>query len=363
MWAAISGPCTDKQQGDRKAARWANNTSNNCGSTANSEYSTANYEYYIELPPGRSYATDVIIFAPNFNCGNTTTNEQNPGGNPSGCPGSLNTTFTLYQADNTAIDDTDNPPMNNTLCGSFGAGQNGTKTFNVNTIEKNYTFNPSPGNFTNFPTSGGLVGWWRLCRISAGAPSGKYILRVNHGGGNTQGSNAYSVVATPSSPQRLCDSRTDATCPRVYAKDYLSIYAGAPGSAAVAAFFLAEIGTQHDGKKVEITLWDPAEGATQLRILAPTGANTWAPRTFDYTSSYGGPGGAAGPSGTGVSAINVSAFNFNHHLITITFTLPTAWNPPATNSWFKIEYTYGASSTDRTTWAVRVLGDPVHLID
>ena len=75
-------------------------------------------------------------------------------------------------------------------------------------------------------------------------------------------------MATPASPQLLCDARTDATCPKVYAKDYLSIYALPNGTA---NFFLAEIGQEHAGKKVTIGLWDSGEGATELRIKRPTG--------------------------------------------------------------------------------------------
>jgi hypothetical protein len=33
-----------------------------------------------------------------------------------------------------------------------------------------------------------------------------------------------------------------------------------------------------------------------------------------------------------------------------------------TKVWWKIRYTVAGSPTDRTTWSVRIIGDPVHLV-
>ena len=177
------------------------------------------------------------------------------------------------------------------------------------------------------------------------------------------GSNAFSIVATPSVAKQLCDARTDALCPKVFAKDYLSIYALPNGTA---NFFLAEIGGEHAGKKVTIGLWDSGEGATELRIKRPTGSdgNTWTDQTFDYSSTCG-PTNTAGASGTGTTSITNggAVLPFNGCLLNITFTLPSSYAPPANNEWWRIQYTYNGSATDRTTWSVSVTGDPVHLVD
>jgi len=366
LWAAVSGQCTDKVQGDRIAARYANGTNDNgCTGTLNTEYRTTNYEYYIDLPLTRSYATDVIVYHGNFmtrdngSCGAgylpaPQPNEFCPGGLAS--QPAMSTTFTLYQSDSTPLDDSDNPTMAS-VGGCVSGTGTGTRTFGPRRVsdglESNFTFNPS-SQFQN------VTGWVRLCRIPSSAPGGKYILRVRNQATtsgtatNNNGSNAFSLVATPASPQRLCDARTDATCPRVYAKDYMSVYALADGAA---NFFLAEIGREHAGKKVQIQLWDAAEGAQELRIQRPTGTNTWTEQAFNWSST------CAGCSGTNVTAINVAGFDFNNRLITIEIQLPVTYNPPTDNAWWRIYYRYGSNATDRTTWSVNILGDPVHLVE
>jgi hypothetical protein len=137
------------------------------------------------------------------------------------------------------------------------------------------------------------------------------------------------------------------------------VYALADGTA---NFFLAEIGPEHAGKTVRMTLWDSAEGATELRIKRPTGTNTWVDQTFDYAATCSGSTGA-----TTTNAVRVynggAALPYNNCLLSIEFTLPTTYSPPADNKWWRIQYTYNASATDRTTWAVEILGDPVRLVE
>jgi hypothetical protein len=368
LWAAISGLCTDKVQGDRKAAQRANLSGNNtCSGTNNSEYSNVNYAYYLELPEERTYATDVILYHANMvqylsdpACGNANQPAEGPLPNEF-CPGGIDsrplmpTTFTLYEADDTDLDDSDNDPMSVSGGCTSGTGT-GTRTFAGRTptqsAETNYTFAPA-GAFENVP------GWYQLCQIPASAPGGKYILTVNNTSStttNANGSNAFSIVATPSSPQRLCDSRTDTTCPRVYAREFLSIYAKGGGTP---EFFLAEIGPEHKGKKVRIQLWDSAEGASEIRIKRPIGTNSWTDETFSWSTT----GCSGGGSGTNVTNINVASFNFNGCLVTIEYTLPTTYSPPTDNSWWRIRYNYAPGATDRTTWSVNILGDPVHIIE
>ncbi len=368
LWAAVSGYCTDKTQGDRIAARYSNgaSASNGCTGTQNGEFNDTNYSYYIELPAGRTYDTDVLVYNGNFNvtsgCGAPAAPQPNEF-----CPGGLNglprmsTTMTLYQADGTPLDDGDNPTMASAGACSTPSSpgfDDGTKSFAPGVLENNATFTPA-GSFQNVP------GWWRICRISSAAPPGRYIMRVRNqdattgAPANTNGSNAFGIVATPATSQALCDARTNALCPKVYAKDFLSVYALANGTA---NFFLAEIGPEHAGKKVKITLWDSAEGATELRIKRPTGTNSWTDQTFSYTPTCSG---STGSTTSGVTRVynGGSALPYNNCLLTIEFTLPTSYSPPADNEWWRIQYTYSSTATDRTTWGVEILGDPVHLVE
>jgi hypothetical protein len=377
VWLAVSGRCTDKTQGDRKSSGFANGTgsTNNCAGTANAEYQDDNYLLYVDLPLTRAYDTDVLIYNGNFSMSGTCSTSATGNRTKESCPGSgtasgyMNTNFTLYASDSTVFDDTNNPAMAAVQCNtaSAPATATGARTFGPKadyTLDTNTTFNPSSANFTDTNTDGttGDSGWWNVCRIPSSMPGGRYLLRVRNSTTstnapvplteNTVGSNAFSVVANRVQSPGLCDSRTDVTCPRVYAKENLSVYATAAGTA---DFFLAEVGPQHAGKVVKINLWDPAEGATNLRIQYPTGCSSWSYQTFSWSST-------GGSSQTSVSNIPISSYTFNNQLVTITFTLPTTWNPTACNQWFRIEYTYGSTATDRTTWNLQILGDPVRLV-
>ncbi len=351
LWASINGYCTAKEQGDQRASFYATGTS--CTGTANDEYTETNYQYSIELPNVRTSNVDIIVYDGTYNEANSPADDFNPGGNSQS---DMKTTYTLYQPDPTPLDDFDNPEMTTVTdgaCTSTGAGQKGEKTFSPSSsTEGGYTFNPG----STFMTSSSS--WWLLCRIPTSAPGGRYILRVtNQGTGTTlektAGSNNFAIAATPT-PQRICDARTDATCPKVFANEYLSVRAAATSS--TANFFLSEIGKEHAGKKVVVTLWDPAEGGQTLKIRRPTASNTWTDQTFNWSST-------GGESGSNVSSIPVSSYNFNNELLTISFTLPTNYNPPTDNEWWQIAYTFASSSvTDRTTWSVNIVGDPVHLV-
>jgi len=370
LWMAISGYCTDKQQGDRIAAAYSGGPSggNGCTGAQNPEFSDVSYELYIDLPTTRAYATNVLIFNGNFSTNTGASScpsyaSRNP--TLETCPGNLAgkarqpTTFTLYRADSTPLDDTDNPTMASVNgCGTSTAGINGTKTFDARTdgnSDTNFTFNPSASLFDG---SSVWNSWWNMCTIPSTALGGRYILRVRAQASTAgvaaqnNGSNAYGVVANRSTTQALCDSRTDITCPRVYAKDYLSVFATQSG---LPQFFLAEIGPEHAGKRVLIKLWDPAEGATELRIRRPTGCSTWAYQTFDWTDGSN--------SGTGVDRINITSFSFNNRSVDISFRLPTTYSPALCNQWYQVEYAFSPGASDRTTWSLEILGDPVHLIE
>jgi hypothetical protein len=374
LYASINGYCTSKENGDQRASFYFQDLSSagsNCSSSwpLNTEYEETNYQYTIELPKTRNYATDVLIYDGSFDksSGGGLALDQDGGGSST----AMATTFVLYQPDQTPLDDFDNPRVDATpdvdvpdvSCSSSGAGRQGAVTFGPASTDTGFTF-LSSGN----STFAGSDKWWQLCRIPASALGGRYILRVTNQGTDgvtdkTQGTNNFGIVATPSSPQRICDARTDATCPKVYANEYLSVRAAATGQ--TANFFLSEIGPEHKGKKVVINLWDPAEGGKTIKIRKPTGANSWADQTFSWKATNNRPNDVNGTSGNNVDKIdlNNSTMDFNGELITISFTLPTDYNPPATNPWWQIAYTFDSSNvTDRTTWSVSIVGDPVHLV-
>jgi hypothetical protein len=247
-------------------------------------------------------------------------------------------TYSLYAADNTPLNDFDNP----LIC---------QQTFQADAA------------FSTLDYLGSRR-WNSLCTIPTNTLPGRYLLRVSNGGQLTSpegdGSNQYGVVAryTTSGGDGLCDGRTDTMCPRVYANDALSVRAAADTT--VASFYLAEIAPEHDGKKMKLELWDPGEGGSTIEFLKPSGTdgNTWTPATF----SWKGNARSGATSGTNVTSVSVASSRFNGRLIEIEIDLG-GYNPPANNLWWQIRYTFSGTVTDRTTWSARVVGDPVHLVE
>ncbi|MGN6693421.1 MAG: pilus assembly protein TadG-related protein [Aquihabitans sp.] len=243
-------------------------------------------------------------------------------------------TYTLYQADNTPLNDDDNPQ----IC---------QQTFTKDTAFDGTQYL-------------GSRRWNTLCSITTAMPSGRYILKVTNSGAARSplqdGSNQWGLVAKyATTGDGLCDGRNDTMCPRVYGKDAISVRAAA--TTTVASFYLAEILPEHAGKKLKLELYDPGEGGKTIEIMKPTGTNgnSWTPATFSWTAD-------TGTSGNNVNSLDVTNSVFNGKLVTITIDL-AGYSPPSNNDWWQIRYTFAGAVTDRTTWSARIVGDPVHLVE
>jgi hypothetical protein len=246
-------------------------------------------------------------------------------------------TYTLYAADNTPLNDEDNPR----IC---------QQTFTASTAFDGTEYL-------------GSRRWNTLCTISTTQPSGRYILQVTNSGQVknplNDGDNQWGLVAKyQTTGDGLCDGRNDAMCPRVYGKDAISVKAAA--TTQVASFYMAEIQPEHAGKKLKLELFDPGEGGNNIQIMQPSGddGNTWTPASFSWREA------TTGTSGSNVMSLDVTNNVFNGKLVEITIDL-AGYSPPTNNDWWQIKYTFttGASVTDRTTWSARIIGDPVHLVE
>lgn len=283
------------------------------------------------------YRTATLV-APTTTCTPTTVTmsedevDYNLGGS-----GAESFTYSLYGADNTPLNDGDNP----LIC---------QETFTRTTPFDGYDYL-------------GSKRWNSLCTISRTARSGRYVLRATNGGVVTNpianATNQWGLVAkyANSGVDGLCDGRNDVMCPRVYGKDAISVKAASDAN--VASFFLAEIEREHSGKKLRLQLFDPGEGGNKIEIMAPSGTNgnTWTAVPFSWTAP-----GLAG--GNNVSSVSVTNNVFNGKQLEITIDL-NGYNPPSNNQWWQIRYTFtsGVVVTDRTTWSARIIGDPVHLVE
>lgn len=379
IYAAVSGWCAPKEDGDQFLSGFDGNaplsdpadknssrvsscepTHSSSGTDEdNTEYSDKQYTYIVELPPGRSTPVDVLVWDGAY------FNTVDPLNVPANSPDSafvtvplqtITTTFRMFSPDGTPFDDDDNPEI-----GSCSGGETLPHTFLTND-RSGYDV-----------TIAGSNRWRRLCTFAPSDPAGQYFLKVNtlQGELNSAGSNGYSLMLGDGSGALFtCDSRLVATCPRVYGKDAMSLYADQTG--AQADFYLAEIDPIHAGKKMEIYLWDPGEGADKIRILDPNGNEI--PFEFETIPAKYDSGGSPvteidvspepndnpGPPNT-----RASWSKYNDRLVRIRITLPLNYTTLyGTNTWWKVRYiTSAATVTDRTTWQLRVIGDPVHLIN
>jgi len=355
FFAAINGYCSYKAQGGPFEARYqipgipsaSHGSGNACTSsrTSNGDYHEdpdPAYQYYIELPPNRSQTMYFYIYNPHEDA-------DDPTGYSSGQYST--TSFWLQAPDNTPFNDADNP-----LYGKPGSG--GSCTGSGESNPRTYTASDNDASF--FSTSG----WSRFCTFSTSAPPGKYILnvRTKDGEANSYATNAFSYLVQRSSSTTnatVCDTRTDSTCPAIYGKSWMSVYANASGSSA--NFFLAKVGPEHAGKTLKITLFDPGEGGKSIRILDP-GGNFASFRYQDMGVNGDTPGSDLGPT----TSLNVLNGTYNGKFVELTIQLPSNYASSSTFQnagwWWKIQYnTDTGSVTDRTTWGVRVIGDPVHL--
>ncbi len=334
--AAINGGCNSHANGGQREVLYLDNSPGSCsGSVANPDYQGKySYQYYIDIPASPSPGeVELYLRDPN-----------QTGGPLEIYTSDITTYFRLRAPDLTPFDDTDNP-----IYGSCGSGSR-AGTGGSSAGEYTYDFGTSEGSVNILGSSD----WDLFCRIPSGA-SGRYILEVGTKApeNNSGWTNAYAILAKPNGlGVTTCDTRVTAACPSVVATEWMSIFANVASSSS--DFYLAEIGDQHAGKTMEITLFDPGEGSQGIRIVQPGGLGYV---TFDWTSTDG-------QSGNNTTYLDVTGSKFNDDFVTLSIALPTDFIATygATDRWWKINYTAGGGITDRTTWSVEVVGDPVRLL-
>lgn len=176
------------------------------------------------------------------------------------------------------------------------------------------------------------------------------------------------------------------TCPQVFGFEHVPIYAQGTASP---LFFLASIDSRHNGKTLQVTLFDAAEGAETITLVDPDGNDatvTWEILCTTGASAGGSPCPGeneplGGRSGGPTTAVNVAGtvgeahrtFDRNHQsgkysdrLLRLSLELPADIDAAyGGETWWKIRYSPPPGDDfdgDRTTWSVKLLGDPVRLL-
>jgi hypothetical protein len=298
----------------------------------------------------------------------------------------FHTRFTVRDADTTPGDPTNNPVAR---MERFATGE---RCGDESTLQRGYECG-STGSWKKR--------WCNLATVDAPVPGGTYFvqvqtgdvkafdrhqlnsfsLRVRNGPGlATGGFMPCTIDPTDTAVSYLPD-----TCVQVHSIGWMSVFAF--GSLPRPTFFLAEVGPEHGGAVMEISLYDIGEGSVALQILDPGGTAAG----FDWMVVDEGPGdvaptggssGSVGPGGALDLRGNVSidqcgsgnpqrgpgrnsSSKYNDRLLRLRIALPgdidTAWGG---RRWWSVRYDTCAERgvSDRSTWGVRIDGEPLRLV-
>jgi hypothetical protein len=214
-----------------------------------------------------------------------------------------------------------------------------------NSVAPGCTSGPGRFDINSEASSGTYENQWRtLCTISGSVPAGIYVLRV-WTTGNLGGTNQYAVRANTSS----------GTNARVYGINDISIFTNQSGTSTLN---VAEVAAVHRGKTLELSFYDPGEDdANAFMTVKNPGGST---ATCDWVAKN--EAGSTIRSGSGSCRIQTSDGSsfFNGLWVTAQVDIPDAYTC-TTNFWWKMEIT-NSQPHDRTTWAARIIGNPVRLV-
>jgi Putative Flp pilus-assembly TadE/G-like len=414
FWLAVNGKCTPKEDGDRFASAFEGNrlaaTGSFCGAPvggtamSNQEYPG---DYLLTNRPAYGYTVEIPCPIANEDpCSLPRTDDvkieaYNPHFDPSNLGIDRNTVDGALEYDKFGystfktyfrIYDTEGSSIAGALDAVFRACA-------IEGCAAEALAGTLPGNNE----------WYSLFTIPISVGYGKFRVEVATGETNPAtpysfGSNAFSLVAYNQSAGRIPCSGP--TCPTLSGERSMSVYANASAAGAT-DFYLAKLAPARyfRGKRVQVLLWDPGEGAESIQIIQPDTApaalkfRTWNPglsdpngdlnKAKDYNRKSGttaGPdheidvGGLVsglipGDMPSWPIAERAGTSTYNGRLLSIELNVPTTYGctPPTfspcqeaalpDDGWWKIRYKTAATGvSDRTTWSVQLLGDPVHLV-
>lgn len=396
FWLSVSGPCAGREQGDwLLAVSVANFESGNpplgtrpwrgCTPQASSavelvdSHDPQGYFVAVRVPPGHGGGPFTIQVYDAARCADS--------------PGDFGvrndpfvTRFTVRDADTTPGDPADNPVL-------------GTEVFP--TAERCDSDNPAVAGFQCGPSGSWKTRWCNLATIDTPVPGATYFVQVQTGDvvpSQRHQLNSFSLRVRDGPAAAgggFTPCTTDAadsavihlpdTCIQVHAVQWMSVFA--LGALPNPSLFLAEVGPEHGGGVMEVSLYDIGEGSVALQVLDPLGVAVG----FDWSVDDEGPGDvppAGGPSGTvgpggsldlrGDTALNPcgsgnpqrgpgrnSSSKYNDRMVRLRIQLPddidASW---AGARWWRVRYQTceGRGVSDRTTWGVRIAGEPLRLV-
>jgi hypothetical protein len=318
FWAAVSGPYTNKWNGDAHSTLFWDDDTTWDQEFDNTEYRPDGYYLAVDVPSGVTDLTVRVYDAGFYERGSfdveTGDRAQNTGGG-------ADTHFQMYRFDDTPLDPTNNVAI--TGC-SVGTG-----AFNITSGASSSTYK------NRFVT---------LCRLSGAVAPGIYVIRV-WTDGNDGGTNQFAVRANTGSAANA----------RVYGINDISIFTNQAG---ISTLHVAEVAQLHAGKTLELQFYDPGEDDQDafMTVKDPGGGTA----TCDWVARD--EAGTVVDSASGSCIIQTSDGNplFNGLWVTAQVEIPDSYTC-TTNCWWKMEID-NSEPHDRTTWAAKIIGNPVRLV-
>jgi len=345
LWLAVSGYCSAKENGDPRMARYDNAWSGSAyecstsgGAFGQPDYDPNGYIYQIDMPASPPASVNVQVYDAAFKSSSPDSSLVS-GAN-------FNTVYVLRNTGNPFA------PLGNAVLSTTTAAYNDSAYANQ---------------------------WKSVGTITNPCAGCTYYLQVyTTGTNNSAGSNSFALRAANNGTFSPCSGVVGSTnpnysssCVQIHGRTDMSLFASIAGTQ---SFYLADVGAEYQGKKMEIDLFDLGEGSSKVEILDPNGN----PVNFDWSTECTNPPAAAsgGCSGTNVNSLSpnvqpasqpyprtASKFVFNDRQLTLTVQLPANYTASyGTKTWWRVRYTVGTSATDRTTWSASILGSPVHLV-
>jgi hypothetical protein len=319
FWAAINGPQTAREHGDPYMVACLTSSGGSCSGGANPWFDTANHYYYgIDVPAGKTFL-DVWLYDAGFYDRNDLNLETGDSELGSSSPNGADMTYTLYRADATPHDPTDNTA--------------------VCTLSIASEFDPATY----------MNQWRRLCRAN-NPLVGMWVLKVTSNG-NDGGTNQYALLVNT-------NNFNIGPPAKIFAINDMGIFTNdVDGNATV---WLAEVLPVHAGKKLELRFFDPGESAppATMTVQNPSGATA---TSCSWTADNGSSG-----SSCAITTANGSGSLFNGRWITLLINIPSNYtcDPAAAGNsgcYWKMNLDLNTSH-DRTTWSARVIGNPIRLV-
>ncbi len=400
-WLLENNDCSPAHFGDLKAARYmvapwglgCNSSTPSGGQSPNwkrrTEGRDGGYFYMVTIPPNLTDTSRLMIFDPGrcaqFDSKPTDQHFNHPrnrDANPNNDRGTV-LEWRMWDTNQTPLITSDDSPMAISHPDVDADGW-----FSSDECAEDLIGNPTTWHDKT-------VGWTETPFVFPANTSGEpetYLIQTRVLVSTARGWNYHGYWIRPDNGVTACTSIGEAvgseTCPTISAEDWIPTGARGAAIGDPMDLYLAEVGPEHAGRTLNISIWDAGEGMHNIQVIDPSG------NTMDFeweADGYGSgnlpdygqcgndthgdpipclwldPANTSYPprvTGNGWS----SHYRFNGRIVTLTVPLDSqadfaAYPFSGHGYWFRIRFSPTASrvATEWATFAVHLGGDPIRL--